>query len=108
MSVVAHTKETLRIPVGDRTMVTIRCSGIVAEDAGDEWLQTGLSWIDAVVGYVLIGATTSTESFTFVKNAKGTDETAGTAGHEGCLGFETTVDVDVFDVTVIGQPGQRN
>jgi hypothetical protein len=102
MAVVTCTEEILRIPLGDLVMITLRCSGAVAENATDEFLRTGLSKITAIVGNVIIGATTSTSSFTFKKNAQGT--AAAAVAENGALGFETAVDVDVFEVTVIGTP----
>jgi len=102
MAAVAHTEVTKRLPVGDRVMQTFRTSAL-GTAAADEWIATGLSWIDAVVGLVVIGATTSTVQNSVVKNARGTGVAAGT--NAGDLGIEVTdAGINVVEVTVIGRP----
>lgn len=102
MAVVASTKQTSRIPVGDRVMQTFRTSAL-GDNAADEWIATGLSLIDAVVGFAALGTAPFTHAPTFVKNAQGTGVTAGT--NPGDLGIEVEAAADnVIEVTVIGIP----
>jgi hypothetical protein len=102
MAVLAHTEPVLRLPVGDRIMLTFRITA-PGTGAADEWIKTGLSVIDAVVGCVVIGSATAAEAPAFVLNAQGTGETAGSS--LGDLGFETTgATPNTFEITVIGTP----
>ena len=102
MAVVAHTKTTKRLPVGDRVQQTFRTSAL-GTAAADEWIATGLSFIEAVVGFAVLGATTSTVALAFEKNAQGTGVAGGT--NPGDLGIETTdAGINDVEVTVIGRP----
>jgi hypothetical protein len=83
-------------------MQTYRTSAL-GTAAADEWIATGLSWIDCVVGSAVIGATTSTVDNAFQLNAQGTGVTEGT--NAGDLGVEVTdAGINVIEVTVIGIP----
>jgi hypothetical protein len=102
MAVVAHTEVTKRLPVGDRVQQTYRTSAL-GTGAADEWIATGLSWIDAVVGAVVIGTAGDALTINCVKNARGTGVAAGT--NAGDLGVEVSlVGTNVIEVTVIGIP----
>lgn len=102
MAVVSHTEVTKRLPVGDRVMQTFRTSAL-GTGAADEWIATGLSWIDAIVGVAAIGTDPFTTLPSFVKNAQGTGVSAGT--NAGDLGIEVAAAGDnVLEVTVLGRP----
>jgi hypothetical protein len=100
MAVVAHTELTKKLPVGDRVMQTFRTSAL-GTAAADEWIATGLSWIDAVVGAVVIGTVGGLSTPNFLKNALGT----GGAASAGMLGIEVIdAGTNIVEVTVIGRP----
>lgn len=102
MAVLTVTEVTDRLPVGNLVQKTFRTSAL-GTAAADEWIATGLSWIKAVVGLVVIGATTSTVSLSVTKNAQGTGVAEGT--NAGDLGIESTdAGIDVVEVTVLGLP----
>lgn len=102
MAAVSVTEVTKRLPVGDRVMQTFRTSAL-GDNSATEWIATGLSWIDAVVGVVPIGTAPFANTPSFVKNAQGTGVTAGT--NPGDLGIEVEAAGDnALEVTVIGRP----
>ena len=100
MAALSHTKTTPMIQMGDRVMQSFRITA-VGTAAADEWIATGFSKIDAVIGVVLHGADGGAETPNFVLNAQGTANTEG--AEPGDLGIEildaATNDVEV---TVIG------
>lgn len=99
-----------RLPLGDRVVKTLSVAAI-GTAAADEYITTGLSWIDTVVGYTVYG--TAGEVITahtgtvgvganFVLNAAGTGQTAGTT--PGALGIEIAdAAANSLHVTVIGK-----
>lgn len=102
MSAITATATTKRLTVGDRVMQTFTVS-VLGDNATDEWVATGLSWIDAVVGFGPIGTAPFLEVPSFLKNAQGTGGTGG--ANPGDLGVEVDeTDADTFEVTVIGIP----
>jgi phage tail sheath gpL-like len=44
-----------RLPIGDRFIKTFRATSNATASTADEYIKTGLSWIDAVVSWVPIG-----------------------------------------------------
>jgi hypothetical protein len=83
-------------------MQTYRTAAI-GDASAVEWIATGLSWIDAVVGFAVQGTASSTTAPNFVLNAQGTGVTEGT--NPGDLGIENVASgPDVIEVTVIGRP----
>jgi hypothetical protein len=101
MAVLTVTEVTNRLPVGDKFMKTFRTSAL-GTNATDEWIATGLSWIDAVVGAVIDGIEGDEETLNFVKNAQGTAATAG--ANPGDLGIEANeAATNVVEVTVLGR-----
>lgn len=109
MAVLSHTEVTKRLPLGDKVVQTFQ---VVVSNAAaaDEWIATGLSWIDAVLGEpVILGAapyadvSTSADpvSGNVVLNANGTGQTAGST--PGSLGLEVA-QAKTVQVTVIGVP----
>lgn len=107
MAVLAHTEVTKRLPIGDRVLQVFRVTPGAA--AADEWIATGLSWVDAVLGVTVKGATpwadTSTSAdpvgYNAVYNANGTGQSEGSTS--GSVGIEIPTSKTV-DVTVIGRP----
>ena len=102
MAALAATTKTARIPVGDRVMQTYRLAAI-GTAAADEYIVTGLKWIDCVVG----DAPSSTAGWltapVYMINAQGTGQTEG--DHPGDLGVEVlTAGDNDLTVTVIGIP----
>ena len=86
-------------------LVTVRTSAL-GTGAADEYIAAaslGMSFIHAVVGFSVLGATTSTVSPSFELNARGTGVAEGT--NDGDLGIEST-DATINDVlvTVLGIP----
>lgn len=111
MAVVAHTEVTKRLPIGDRILIVLENSGSLAAASATEWIATGLSWIEAVVGEPVVkGAapfadvSTSADpvSCNVVLNAQGTGVAAGT--NPGDLGIEVPQTGKTVQVTVIGRP----
>lgn len=102
MAALTGTAKTARIPVGDRVMQTFRLSAI-GDNAADEYIVTGLSWIDCVVGFAGSGTAPWANVPLFVINAQGTGQTEG--DHPGDLGLEVEAATDNdLTVTVIGIP----
>lgn len=103
MAVVAHTKMTRMLPVGDLVLLTIRTSALGTGSA-TEWVATGLQWIDRVLGVVVIGDTVSSVEPSVHLNARGTVVAEGT--NPGDLGIETTdAGINVLEITVLGKYG---
>ena len=103
MAAVAHTRLTKMLPVGDRVMQTYLTSAL-GTASGTEWIATGLSHIDRVLGVVVKGTTVSTVEPSVHMNARGTDVAEGT--NEGDLGIETTdAGINVLEITVLGKYG---
>jgi hypothetical protein len=101
MAAVAGAFRGERVHLGNYVLKTFRTSAL-GTAAADEWIATGLSWIDAVIGVVVIGATTSATSLSVQKNARGTGVAEGT--NPGDLGIETaTAGTNVVEVTVVGR-----
>ncbi len=98
MAALTTTVLTNRLPVGNLYMQSFRATAGAA--AADEWIVTGFSWIEAIVGHATIGATDLGMNFT--KNARGTGVTEGT--NAGDLGVEQVTGSAVFEVTVLGRP----
>lgn len=111
MAVLAVSQSSKRLPLGDRVLQTFRTSAIGAA-AADEWIDTELSFIDAVLGYVALGAAgevitvhtgTVGVGANFVKNANGTGVAEG--ANPGSLGIEVAEgSTNVIEVTVLGRP----
>lgn len=102
MAAVAKTEVTKRLPVGDRVILVLRTSAL-GTDAADEWIPTGLSYIDAVIGAASLGATLALTPPGFVLNAKGTGQTEDTS--PGDLGIEVgEAGENVWQITVLGRP----
>ena len=75
---------------------------VASNDATDEWIVTGLSSIDAVIGCAVQGATAQTETPNFVINGQGTAATAG--ANPGDLGIEIPDTTNsTLHVTVLGR-----
>ncbi len=98
MAALTTTVATLRLPVGNLYMQTFRATAGAA--AADEWIATGFSFIEAVVGHAVYGATDL--GMNFQKNARGTGVTEGT--NPGDLGCEQVTGSALFEVTVLGRP----
>jgi hypothetical protein len=103
MAVLTVTEPVKRLCVGDKILKTFRTSALGTASAV-EWISTGLSWIDAVIGIAVIGTTTSTVALAVTKNAQGTGVAEGT--NPGDLGIESTdAGINVVEVTVLGRAG---
>lgn len=101
MAALTRTELVKRFTLGDRVLQTFRATSGGGANAADEWIDTGLSFIDAVVGVSVIGTATGV-THAVVKNANGTGVTAGT--NPGNLGVEFSGATATFEVTVIGRP----
>lgn len=102
MAVLTSTELTKRVPLGDRVVQSFSIAA-AGTAAADEWIATGLSHIDAVLGFAPIGATTFTGAPNFQINAQGTGVAVDT--NPGDLGVEVTGAGDnTLQVTVIGRP----
>jgi hypothetical protein len=103
MAAIASTDLTDRLPIGNRVLKTLQLSAATGAASATEWVVSGLSQIDAVVGAVLDGtAAADTGEFTFVLNAQGTGVAANT--NPGDLGVETLLATTGLVVTIIGIP----
>jgi len=91
---------TGKLPVGHKVIRTFRFT-IANADAADEWVDTGLTWIDAVIGVVAIGTADIAELPAFKKNCQGTGGTENTTTTGGDLAVEGNA--GVFEVTVLGK-----
>lgn len=101
MAVLTTSRVGERLNLGSYVMMTIRTSAIGTAQAA-EWVVTGLGWIDAVIGVVVIGATTSATALSVQLNARGTGVAEGT--NPGDLGIETaTAGTNVVEITVVGR-----
>jgi hypothetical protein len=102
MAVLTHTELTARLPVGDRVMQSYSIAA-AGDNAADEWIATGLTHIEAVVGCAPIGAAPFLAAPSFQMNARGTGVTVG--ANPGDLGVEVEAAGDnTLQVTVIGIP----
>ena len=102
MAVLGITKVTARIPVGNRVMQTFRTSALGTGSA-TEWIATGFSSIDAIVGQAVLGTSGDVITPNFVINAQGTGVAAGV--NPGDLGLEVSeAGTNAVLVTVIGIP----
>lgn len=107
MAALTPTYKTGKLPVGHKVIRTIRAS-ITSNAAADEWIDTGLSEIDGILGWAFIGTVTPTQTGAtavevpnFVLNAQGTGVTAG--ANPGDLGVEILSGDVTIEVTVIGK-----
>jgi hypothetical protein len=103
MAAIAGTVVVGRQPLGQYELVVIRTSAI-GTAAADEWVAAatiGCSYIRAIIGSVVIGATTSTVGGgSFMKNAQGTGVAEGT--NPGDLGVESTdAAINVLEITLL-------
>lgn len=88
-----------RIPVSNLVLRSFQTSP-ANNAAADEWIDTGLSEIVAIVGWATVGTAAPTLVPNFVKNAQGTGVAEGT--NLGDLGVEGN-SADTFEVTVLGR-----
>jgi len=102
MAALTRTEIVKRFPLGDRSLRTIRATSGAGANPADEYIVTGLSYIDAIVGWAVVGTDPTTAPAVFKKNARGTGVTEGT--NRGDLGVEFGGTGIVFEVTVIGRP----
>lgn len=110
MAALTPTYLTGKLPIGRRVIRVIRFT-ISNANAPDEWIDTGLSWIDGVIGCVAVARTADdAETPGFKKNCGATDGTAdgtqgdentATAGAGGILAVEGNA--GAWEVTVIGK-----
>jgi hypothetical protein len=93
---------TGKLPVGHKVIRVVEFT-IANADAADEWIDTGLSWIDGVVGCVPANGTAELADFPVFKRncGSGTGGTQDTAADGGLLSVEGTA--GVWNVTVIGK-----
>lgn len=111
MAALTATYKTGKLPVGHKVIRVIECTPGAA--SGDEWVDTGLSWIDAVLGCTFVSTAANPASPTvttatagpepvFVLNSQGTDAADTDSG--GDLGIEMNAGgTQVIQVTVIGK-----
>lgn len=94
------------LPIGNKVLRTFRVSP-TSNASDDEWVDTGLSWIDAVVGFSFYGTVAPTQGAealqvpVFKKNASGTGATEG--DDAGLLGIEVLSQDITVEVTVLGK-----
>jgi hypothetical protein len=101
MAALARTDVHRPLPVGDRMQRTFRVT-VSNLAAADEWVPTGLSFIDAIIGWAAIGQAGIPDAPVFRKNAQGTGVAEGTNG--GDLAIEVVTTAGTFEVTVLGKP----
>lgn len=87
-----------RLTVGNRVIVVGRFT-ITNADAADEWVDTTLNEVEAVLGVVPIGQAQIAAWPVFRKNAQGTGNAEGSSF--GDLAVEG--DAGVYEVTVLGK-----
>jgi hypothetical protein len=87
-------------PLGDRMVRTIRFT-IANANAADEWIVTGLSWVDAVLGIIVTGTGVENDVPTYLRNCQGTGQTEDTQADGGKLAIEGAA--GTWEVTVIGK-----
>lgn len=76
MAAITPTAVTRREPIGDRFLVTVRATSGSTASPADEYITIpGLSWIDAVVGYVPIGTSATGTAATGTVVFSATDPT---------------------------------
>jgi len=89
--------EDRRNPTGGKVTKTFRAT--TGANADDEYIVTGLSKIDTILGWSPIGTTPAALTIVFVKNARGAN--IGEDVNAGDLGVKSTGAL-AFEVTVIG------
>ena len=107
MAAVSVTKDAGPVALTDNRkglgLVTVRTSALATASA-TEWIAAadlGMSFLHAVVGFAILGATTSTVAPSFELNAQGTDVAEGT--NDGDLDIESTdAGINEMQVTVLG------
>lgn len=100
MAALSPTFLTARIPAGNLLDVTFRVA-ITNTGSADEWVVTGLSSIEAIVGFAVIGTVGVAITPNFRKNANGTGVAEGT--NPGNLALECAA-LATLEVTVRGRP----
>jgi hypothetical protein len=105
MAAVAATKQVGPLPIGDKYLVTVRTSAL-GTGAVDEYIAAssiGLSWIDAIVGAVIIDDDVVTAPAQCAKNSRGST-ISGEGSYPGDLGIEVTdAATNIVEITVIGK-----
>jgi hypothetical protein len=91
---------TGKLPLGHKVTRTFRVS-VTSDAAADEWVDTGLTYIDAVLGFAVIGQAGAVDVPAFRKNARGTGVAEGT--NPGDLAIEVVATDLVLEITVIGK-----
>jgi hypothetical protein len=98
---------TGKLPVGHKVDRTFRVS-VTSNAAADEWVDTGLTFIDAIVGWAYIGQAAPTQAGAaalevpvFRKNAQGTGVAEGT--NPGDLAIEVASGDVTIEITVRGK-----
>ena len=100
MAELAATQVGDRLPVGREELRTFTVDAATGVAAADEWIETGLKTILAVVGWYDDGTAGTLDAPAFVLNAQGTGVAAGT--NQGALGIETATAHPALRVTVRG------
>ncbi len=107
MAALTPTYKTGKLPVGHKVVRTIRAS-ITSDAAADEWIDTGLTELDGIIGWAFIGQVAPTQAGAaalevpvFRLNAQGTGVAEGTNG--GDLAVEIASGDVTIEVTVIGK-----
>jgi len=100
MAALTATELTERLPLGNVSVKTFRTTTGSLAAAADEWIDTGLSEVLAIVGHAVHGIAGAT--INFVKNAQGTGQAEGST--LGALGIESSAASTVVEVTVLGRP----
>lgn len=101
MAALTRVDEVKTLPIGDRVLKVVRATSGAGANAADEWIDTGLSTIDAVVSIQVLGTATGVTS-TAVRNARGTGVATGV--NPGDLGVEFSAATTLFSATVLGIP----
>ena len=100
MAVIASTEIGRRLPHGTEQVRTYSLDAATGVAAADEFINTGMSNIVAVVGWYDDGTAGTADAPAFVLNAEGTGVAAGT--NPGALGIETATAHPALRVTVRG------
>jgi len=100
MAELTATELSRRLPVGDRVIKSFSFAAGTGAQA-DEYIVTGFSVLEAVLGYAVQGDTTEATTPNFKLNAQGTASDA--TASNGDLGFESA-GTPTFHVTVLGRP----
>ena len=103
MAALGVIQESARIPLGNRVMVSFQVNGTIGTTQAAEWIATGLSSIDCVVGTAVHGADPDDKALGLQLNARGTGVAAGV--NPGDLGITVSeAGTNNPCVTVIGTP----